>query len=356
MAVQLYFYLFYFIKLARFKTQVDTQTHRPISVIVCAHNEYENLKKLIPLLLVQNYHQYEIVIVNDRSYDATEDYLKEKMSLFKDKIKIVTIEDIPTKMDAKKYALTLGIKAAKYDYVLLTDADCVPYNNNWILQMQAHATKEPCIVLGISQYEVRNSFLNSFIRFETFFTALQYLSFAIKGKPYMGVGRNLMYHKSIFFDNKGFHPHMDTTGGDDDLFIAKVATASNTFVAIDIESQTISTPKTSISEWFTQKKRHLSVGKYYSNSMKLRLSLLYISNLFILIFGCGLFFQSEFYIYILYSILVRYILQFAIFGIVAKKLRYNLQMWLLPFFDILYPIYIVVLGTNARFTKKVKWK
>lgn len=356
MAVQYFFILYYFIKLARVKINTDTQTHRPISVIVCAHNEYENLKKLVSQLLLQNYHQFEIVIVNDRSYDLTEDFIKEQIVLFKDKIKLVTVEEIPSKMDAKKYALTLGIKAAKYDYVLLTDADCVPYNNNWILQMQAHATNEPCIVLGISQYEAQNGFLNNFIRYETFFTALQYMSFALRGKPYMGVGRNLLYHKSVFFDNKGFHPHMDTTGGDDDLFIAKVANKNNTFIAINIESQTVSTPKKTYSEWFVQKKRHLSVSKYYETGIKCRLGMLYFSNLAILILGCVLLFQSEYYIYILYSILLRYVLQIAVFGVVAKKLRYNLQMWLLPLFDLLYPIYIIVIGTNARFTKKVKWK
>lgn len=354
--IQLYYVLFYFTKILRKEPKLDTNSHKAVSVIICAHNESVNLKKLLPILLSQNYHKYEIVVVNDRSYDETEDYLKELFATHSDKIKIVTVDDIPSKMDPKKYALTLGIKAAKHDYVLLTDADCVPYNNNWILQMQSHIQNDSCIVLGVSQYKKIKSLLNSFIRFETFITAIQYLSFAIKGNPYMGVGRNLMYHKSIFFDNKGFHPHMDLTGGDDDLFINKVANNTNTYVAISIESQTISIPKVHLKEWVVQKTRHLSVGKHYSKGIKFSLFSIYFSNLLFIFISPFLLFQIDFFLFVVYAILFRWILIMVIFGLIIKKLRFNFDVWIVPFFDILYPIYQTIIGINARFTKKVKWR
>lgn len=354
--LQFYYHFFYFAHLAAYKNEVKSQGHKPVSVVVCAHNEYENLKKLIPLLLTQNYHNYEIVIVNDRSYDETYDFLKEKGDMYASKLKIVNISDLPQKMDPKKYALTMGIKAAKHDLIIFTDADCTPYNNNWILQMQAQATEKPNIILGVSQYQVLPGFLNLLIRFETFYTCIQYLSAAIAGKPYMGVGRNLAYHKSIFFDNKGYHPYMDVTGGDDDLFIHKVANKENTTIAIEIEAQTVSIPKTTFGEWFTQKTRHLSVGKHYKFSQKLNTGLLHFSQLMVIVFTCVLLFDQNYYIYALSGYFLRFLVISIIYSIIIKKLRYNLNNWAIFVVDIIYPFYYIVVGFNALRSKKVKWK
>ena len=125
LALQLFFWLFFFTALAAHKEQYETEGHKPISVIICAHNELENLRRLIPVLIQQNYHDYEIIIINDRSFDETEDFLKEQILLHK-KLKVVTVENVPVKMDPKKYALTLGIKAATHEHLLFSDADCIP--------------------------------------------------------------------------------------------------------------------------------------------------------------------------------------------------------------------------------------
>lgn len=354
--IHLYFAFFYFARLAAYKNKLKPETHKPVSVIVCAHNEYENLKKIIPILLTQNYHQYELVIVNDRSYDETYDFLKEKADLYAQKLKIVNIGEVPDKMDAKKYALTMGIKAAKYDTLIFTDADCMPYNNNWILQMQSYATEKPNVILGVSQYIYKPGFLNLLIRFETFYTCIQYLSAALVGKPYMGVGRNLAYHKSIFFDNKGFHPYMSLTGGDDDLFIHKVANKENTCIAIEIESQTNSEPKTTISEWITQKTRHLAVGKQYKLSRKINIGLLYISQLMLFFLTLVLLFDTKYYIYVLIGYFIRCVIIGIIYSIIIKKLRYNLNKWAIFVVEIVYLFYYIVVGINALRTKNIKWK
>jgi len=339
-----------------YKDDYASGEHKAVSIIVCAHNELENLKRLIPALLTQNYHHFEIVIVDDRSSDGTEDFLKEIIKKYSLHVKVVTIEDTPPKMDPKKYALTLGIKAAMHDYLLFTDADCRPFNDKWLLQMQSKFGAETSIVLGLSQYESAPGFLNKFIRFDTFYTSVQYLSFALRGMPYMGVGRNMGYTKQVFFDNKGFHPFMDITGGDDDLFINKVATNINTKIAIMVESQTISVPKTTFNEWFIQKTRHLSVGKYYRSPFKLVLGMLSVSHFFIYLFTILAIISGEYLIFVVAGFLLRILLNLIIFRLIIKKVRYNLNLWIIPLVDIVYPLYYILVGFNALRTKRIRWK
>ncbi|MFC0184854.1 glycosyltransferase [Pseudarcicella hirudinis] len=196
---QLYFLIFIFAKLNRYETPgfEESVNNDGISVIVCAWNEIENLKELIPLLDNQNYPDFEVIIVDDRSVDGSYDYLLANCHLFKN-VRFLRIEHTPEHLSAKKYALTLGIRSAKYDILLLTDADCRPQSESWISGMKACLSQEKEIVLGFSPYYKTKGFLNRLIQYETFVTALQYFSFALSGMPYMGVGRNLMYRKEIY--------------------------------------------------------------------------------------------------------------------------------------------------------------
>ena len=120
------------------------------------------------------------------------------------------------------------------------------------------------VVLGYGAYQHRPGILNKLIRFETFHTAQQYLSYALAGMPYMGVGRNLSYKRELFLTNKGFSSINHLPGGDDDLFIHKVANGANTRVVLDPEAFTLSEPKKKFGDWFRQKTRHFSTAKYYS--------------------------------------------------------------------------------------------
>jgi hypothetical protein len=139
--------------------------------------------------------------------------------------------------------------------------------------MQDGFREDTEIVLGYGSYFKRPGLLNKLIRFETFHTALQYLSYALAGMPYMGVGRNLSYKKDLFFKNKGFSALNQIPGGDDDLFINKVATKTNTAIVIDEEAHTLSEPKKKWSHWWNQKLRHYSTAKYYKPKFKFLLGL-----------------------------------------------------------------------------------
>ncbi|NJM25777.1 MAG: glycosyltransferase [Bacteroidia bacterium] len=259
----------------------------PVSLVVCAHDEEQNLRALIPLLRQQRHPEFELIIVNDRSNDNTFDLLREAAAEDA-RIKVVTIDRIPDHLDPKKYAVTLGIRTARYERIVLTDADCRPASTQWLQHMTAGLHDGKQIVLGYSPYIKEEGLLNGFIRFETLFSALQYIGFAIMGMPYMGVGRNLAYTKPLFMDNKGFNSFRKITGGDDDLFVNRHATSKNVSLCIGKEALVYSFPKKSWRAFFRQKKRHLSVGRYYKTRDKLVLGLFMFSYIGTLYLGIGL--------------------------------------------------------------------
>lgn len=272
--IQAGYYLIVFRKLAYYKPKPKNTTQEyPISVIICGKNEAANLATHLPGVLVQDYATtHEIIVVNDNSTDETK-YLLEH---FQRQFKVLQI--LPLVQDAmgipgKKFPLSMGIKSAKYEVLLLTDADCVPASERWIQQMQSGYREGIDIVLGYGAYNKKKGFLNQLIRFETFFTALQYFGFALAGQPYMGVGRNLSYKRELFLKNKGFASINHIPGGDDDLFIGKVATKKNTAIILDQEAHTVSEPPATWAAWMRQKNRHYTTAKYYKPKFKWMLGL-----------------------------------------------------------------------------------
>jgi len=262
------------------KPESERQTSNlPVSVIICAKDEAENLKDFLPEIYRQNYPDFEVVLIDDRSIDDTFDVMQDFKERFPDKTRLVKVNfnDDERLRGNKKYALTLGIKAAKYPYLLFTDADCRPASANWIQQMVQKFSDSKQLVLGYGKYQTQTGFLNKLIRFETVQTALQYVSYALKGMPYMGVGRNLAYTKDLFMQNNGFYTHLDILSGDDDLFVNEVATAENMAVCLHPDSFTISKPKQSFGDFIRQKRRHISTAQYYRLKHRLLLAWYFVS-------------------------------------------------------------------------------
>lgn len=277
--IQLFYYSFFFSRIAFYKIKPKTKTqHHPVSVIICARDEDENLARNLPGILVQAYPStFEVVAVNDNSLDDSKYILQELKKTFKS-LNVVELTQEAIHISGKKYPLSIGIREAKYEILLLTDADCVPASENWIEKMQAGYDEHTEIVLGYGAYHKKAGLLNKLIRFETFHTALQYLSYALAGMPYMGVGRNLSYKKGLFFRSKGFSSINHIPSGDDDLFINKTATKSNTEVVIDPEAITRSIPKTTWKAWLKQKSRHYTTAKYYRPKHKILLGIYFFTQ------------------------------------------------------------------------------
>ena len=338
-AIQIIFYGFIFGKFA-FSNQKKISKHNlPVSVIICAKNEAENLKTNLPSILEQSYPNFEIVLINDSSSDDT---LK-VMNAFKNEynnIKIVDVEPVEKFWGNKKYALTLGIKAAQYSNLLFTDADCKPVSKFWISEMQSRFNAETAIILGYSPYEkIKGSFLNVLIRFETFITAVQYFSYTTIGLPYMGVGRNLAYKKELFFEANGFINHMDIKSGDDDLFVNQMATSKNTAICIDKNSFTMSIPKKTFNSWYRQKRRHINTAIHYKWKHKILLTLFYTSQFLFWILSIVLLsflYQWEF---VLGLVGFRCIVQYVTYFKISKKLN---EQSLIVLTLILEPILILI--------------
>jgi glycosyltransferase involved in cell wall biosynthesis len=325
---------------------------KSVSVVICGYNEEKHWESLVEKLLDQDYPNYEIVLVNDQSTDNTKFVFKQWE--YHPKIKLVDISEDIKKGFGKKFALTLGIKAAKYDYLLLTDADCKPRDSHWISSMVQHfSTKD--IILGYGAYEKRAGLLNKLIRFDTFQVAMQYMSFAILGKAYMGVGRNLAYKKSLFFENKGFASHLHLPSGDDDLFIKEVTNANNTIISAELSSHTLSEPKTTFKSWIRQKSRHLSTGVHYKPYHKLMLGLWTLSqSLFWLLFIVLLSWQ-HLIVFTLILFTIRLILQVVVSHFILKKLNEKDLLVFLPLLELLFIFFYFIFIVNRLLKKKKFW-
>lgn len=314
------------------KTKTSSQT-QPVSVIICARDEAANLAKNLPGSLVQQYNTtHEVIVVNDNSFDDSKYLLEEFQKTFK-QLHVVELKQEAKFIPGKKFPLSVGIKTAKYEVVLLTDADCVPASEFWIDKMQQTYDDNTEIVLGYGAYHKKSGLLNKLIRWETFHTALQYLTYALAGKPYMGVGRNLSYKKSVFFRHKGFTAHNNIASGDDDLFIKTAATATNSKINIDKDTFTLSEPANSWRQWVKQKSRHYSTAKYYKPLHKFLLGLYAASHfLYYPLFAvCLIFFNWQ---YALLVFAIRFVVMAVTLFTCLKKLNEkDLYPWFL-FLDI----------------------
>ncbi|PKB17550.1 glycosyltransferase [Flavobacterium sp. 5] len=354
--IQLFYYLIVFAKFSFAKTQEISQKNIPVSVIVCAKNEEENVIKYIPLLAEQNYPDFEIVLIDDASSDNTLEVFEEFEKQYPN-IRLVKVKNNEAFWGNKKYALTLGIKAAQKEHLLFTDADCYPTSKDWITAMASQFTKEKTIVLGYGAYEkINNSFLNKIIRFETLLTAIQYFSWAKIGKPYMGVGRNLAYKKDEFFNVNGFIDHIQIRSGDDDLFINQAANSENTTISYLPESFTFSAPKTAYKDWFIQKRRHVATANFYKTFDKIQLGLFFSSQLlFLLVPIILLVFQFQ-WILVLSLIGFRYLVTWIIIGFASGKLKEKDVVYWYPIIEIILIFTQINVFVTNIFSKPAHWK
>lgn len=354
--IQIFYYLFFFLRLAFYNAPVknNSQTH-PVSVIICARDEAANLAKNLPGSLVQAYPTtHEIIVVNDNSFDDSKYLLEEFARRFKH-LKVVELKQEAKLIPGKKFPLSVGIKTAKYEVVLLTDADCVPASEHWIEKMQESYDDTTEIVLGYGAYHKKKGVLNLLIRWETFHTALQYLTYALAGKPYMGVGRNLSYKKVIFFRHKGFSAFNHIASGDDDLFINTAATKTNTKINISPEAFTLSESPDSWGKWIKQKRRHYSTAKYYRPLHKFLLGLYAFSHgIFYPLLLAALFFFN--WQWSLLVFLIRFIIQVIVLYPATKKLN---EKDLFPFFlfmDIWMFFYYFIFSFTLLMKPRAGWK
>lgn len=354
-AVQLFFYFFFFMRLAFYRKGKRNTAQPPVSVIIAARHEADNLKRNLPQILTQKYPDYEVIVVDDGSRDETPEILEAFQQQYSH-LRVVKGFGDDRARGGKKLALTLGIKAASHDRLLFTDADCKPLSTTWIAELIAAIAGSGDLVLGYSPYVREKGWLNRLIRFETFYTAVNYFSFALSGIPYMGVGRNLSYTRSDFFRVSGFKKHYSLASGDDDLFINEIANKTNARVCLNEAAHVESIPKKSLKAYWFQKRRHLYTGWRYKPLHKVLLALQPLSFLIFLLSAIALLVINNWLYIVVLTLSFRVLLQFFTFRQISRWLGQADIVFLTPLLEIVVIVMSGFLHIANATAKPKKWK
>ncbi len=355
LAVQIFYYLWFYGAVGFSRPPKKKNMDVPVSVIICARNEEDNLREFLPLILTQDYPSYEVIVVNDASTDNTASLLKSFADRYSH-LKFTTIAKDEQFTHSKKLAVLVGVKAARHEWLLFTDADCKPASDRWIRLMARNFTKKTSIVLGYGGFIPGKGLLNNFVRYESFFIALQYLGFALRGHPYMGVGRNMAYRKPLYWEISRHNHFVRLLSGDDDLLVNRLANSKNTRIETDPRARTLSVPPRSWRQWFRNKKRHITTAPYYTWSSKWLLGGEMASRLLFFFSAGALFFLPVLPAIPLGIFVLRWIIMGTVFGYAEKRLEEKQLLLSSLFYDIFIPfIYFFIWLTNLSRTAKISW-
>lgn len=354
--LQLSYYILVFSRLSYSREpHYEPESYPPVSIVICARNEADNLRQYLKVVMIQHYPKFEVIIVNDQSTDNTVDVVADYFKR-NDNIRLFNIKQGEKPMPGKKFALKIGVEAAQYDIVVVTDADCKPASAHWLEHLVGAYLSDTDFVLGYSPFYRYKGLLNMLVRYENVMTATQYLSFAQAGMPYMGVGRNMSFRKKVFTGWKDNSAGSRKQSGDDDLFVNAQAKGSTTALSLHKDAFTFSEPKRTWGEWIRQKSRHISSATHYKFHHKALLFLFALSDFL---------FYTTFIALCILSAIPLFILLSGFFVIACKHIvtvRINNKLeqrdlsgwlWLL---DPLYVVYLFYIFMVSLFRPNHEWK
>lgn len=330
--IQLFYYLGVFSGFVFSKPTENNSKKLPVSVIIYSKNQAKELINLIPTLLNQNYYLFELVVVNNASSDETTDLLKEFEMLYPN-VKAVNVQNNEAFWGSKKYALTLGIKAAKYEYILFVNAEEVVPSNDWMLQMTSHFTLNKTIVIGFSKYATKKGFFNKYLRFDLLMTQMQQFSWTKIGSPFAVRVENLGFKKQVFFDVNGYINHMNEINHNNELFYKEAVHSKNIAVCDhpDVALQ-ILTPKNSRS-FFKMKKEQKRLLSKLSFGTKFKLQFFYLSTFLFYVVAIALLTLQVEWILVGSLIAFKFIFTWIILGKAMQKFVQKDLIWMLPFWE-----------------------
>ena len=356
--IQFLYLILIFLRFALFKPKKNKkESHhlKPITILIASRNESDNLAHFLPLILEQNYPEFEVIVINNQSVDDSY-YILNKLKERYSNLKVVELERSRHLGVGKKLPITMGVKAAKYDQIVVTDADCSPASANWLQYIGNAFARGEDIVLGFGPLESKKTMLNKLIRFDVIFIAMNYFSFALSKLPYMGVGRNLAYTKKAFNSVHGFKSHYAIASGDDDLFVQEAAVKNGCGIMIHKDSFCYSNPKNTWREWVGQKHRHYTTASNYNVIKKLLLG----------IYPATLIFMWFSFVYLMFDVDYRW-LTLAIFLFVISnkwiiqgkcllKLKGKSFITFLPVWDLFYALLMPFIYYTTDKRNVTRWK
>lgn len=325
------------------KEKKQSDDFPPLSVIIVTKDSGKALKENLPLILEQDYPQFEVIVINDKSAGEDENILKLLGNNYHH-LYYSFIPETARYISRKKLGIAMGIKASRYEWIVVTEPQCKPMSNQWLKSLAAHFSPETDIVLGYSNYIQNKEKFARHIRLDSMFQAMRYLGRAASGHPYMGIGRNLAYRKSLYLSQKGFTTQLNLQRGDDDLFINAVTHAQNTKVALSPESF-IRIPVPSYKRvWFEDKVNALVTGHYYRGNARIFNSIeTWTCALFHLLTLTGLIYCILNRAWIETGIIgAGWLIRFVSYMTVMKQTSNDLQedfCCSLPFYDLFRPLY-----------------
>lgn len=353
--IQLIYVILFFARLAYKKNTVNSTQFPPISIVIAARNESDNLYENLPKILKQDYPKFEVIVVNHQSIDDSKHLLGALQRDFPNLI-VMDVEKSRHLKPSKKLPLTLGIKKANFEHLLLTDADCAPISDQWIKSMASQFSEKKQIVLGYGPLKIESGWLNKFIRFDATFIAVHYLSMALNRIPYMGVGRNLAYTKTMFNSTHGFKSHYAIISGDDDLFIQEAARKNNYTIQLDPDSFVYSDAKKDWDSFVAQKARHYTTAPHYKVFKRWMLGIYPASLLILIVSFVILIVQTEWQLHALIGLGSIMLLKWWFLGKCFSRLKAKNFIALLPFLDILYAIAMPFFYYSTQKKGRSEWK
>jgi glycosyltransferase involved in cell wall biosynthesis len=353
--VQCAYAVYFFIRIFAPSRKTPLAEPKGVSVIICAKNEAEQLRKNLPSVLSQKYAgKFEVIVVNDASTDNTAQVLQELEQQYDNLWDVIISPTEERTLQGKKFALSKGVEHASYDWLLLTDADCKPFSDQWLERMITPLGGGKEIAAGYGGYNRAPGILNAFIRWETLHTYLQYRTYAKAGMPYMAVGRNMACTKRVLQKAQQDPLWNALPSGDDDLLVRIAGTAHNTAVVTARAAFTYSDAKATWKEWAAQKQRHLSTGKYYKLHIKWLLSLYGITHAIGWI--CYFTLLPFHWAAALLLMGIRCKVYWVLWSVMAGKIREKKLIYLFPFFDVGWMIYNFAFFPYIALKNKKTWK
>lgn len=350
--IQLFYYLGVFSSFSFSKETENNPKRIPVSVIVYARNQAEEIKQLLPNLVNQNYHDYELVLVDNASTDETLDVYKEYAQMFSN-IRLVRVENIETFWNNKKYAQTLGIKAAKHEYLLFIDAEKNIDNEFWIMSMASNFTLNKTIVIGSSMYIKTKGFLSKISRYDLVFSQLHSFSWTNFGSPFSYFSRNLAYKKEEFYKVNGFITHMNNPLGEREFFINEASKSKNTTFSYSKNSVIYLQPLAKFSEWFKQKKDDDILLSELKFGAKFKIRLFNTSQFLFFIIAIALLILQIEWLITTIIIILRYLICWIIIGKTTKKFNQKDLIWMFPFLELFKTLTQTNIFVQNIFRKKI---
>ena len=308
----------------------------------------------------QDYPRFEVVVVNDSLSDESEDFLKQMENRYSHLYHTFT-PDSSRYLSRKKLAITIGIKASKYDWLVFTEADCTPSSKNWLRFLARNFTEDTGIVLGHSGFKKHKGWLALQSSFDNLLISMRYLGCALLGSPYTGKGRNMAYRKDLFFQKKGFSSHLNLQRGEDNLFINEIASPSNTRIETDKGAIVRINPLKNKKDWAEEKLNEATTSRYLKGTQRYWMGgetfsrILFYTFLFACIVSSVLSLQWTILRLSVLVFLVRYAVQIIVFNRTSRDLDERCPILLLPLFDLLQPVYNFKYKMRSTFRKKEEY-